>query len=105
MSLPQGPQTSPGFRHRTSVVIVGGGIAGLYCAWELGRRGGYAVTLLEGCDRYGGRIESGRLDGFVAEYGPMRFEPGLQKRFVSLCDLVGMGDELEPFPEMTPEAV
>jgi phytoene dehydrogenase-like protein len=92
-------------RQRTSVVIVGGGIAGLYCAWELGRHGGFAVTLLETRDTYGGRIETGVLDGFVAEYGPMRFEPGIQKRFVSLCGHLGMLDELERFPEMTPEAV
>jgi monoamine oxidase len=90
---------------RSSVVIIGGGIAGLYCAWELGRNGAFGVTLLELRTQFGGRIESGMLDGFVAEYGPMRFEPGIQRRFVSLCQMVGMLDELEPFPEMTPEAV
>jgi monoamine oxidase len=92
-------------RTRSSVVVVGGGIAGLYCAWELGRHGDFAVTLLDTRHEFGGRIESGRLDGFVAEYGPMRFEPGIQKRFVGLCKAVDLLDELEPFPEMTPETV
>jgi monoamine oxidase len=87
------------------VVIVGGGIAGLYCAWELGRHGDFAVTLLETRHAFGGRIESGMLDGFVAEYGPMRFEPGIQRRFVALCEALDLLGELEPFPEMTPEAV
>ena len=36
------------------VVILGGGIAGLVCAYEL-ERAGYSVTLLEARDRLGGR--------------------------------------------------
>jgi monoamine oxidase len=90
---------------RVSVAVVGGGIAGLYCALELGKHGGFAVTVLETRDEFGGRIETGNLDGFLAEYGPMRFEPGIQKRFVSLCESLDLLDKLESFPEMTPANV
>ena len=38
----------------TSVVILGGGIAGLSAAYELGKLG-YSCTLLEARDRVGGR--------------------------------------------------
>jgi phytoene dehydrogenase-like protein len=66
------------------IVIVGGGIGGLYAAYLLGLDG-YPVTVLERSDRWGGRIESVPLpdpspDSFIAEFGPMRFEPGLQEK-------------------------
>jgi monoamine oxidase len=39
-----------------SVIIVGGGLAGLSCAYEL-RRLGYEVVVLEGRGRAGGRVQ------------------------------------------------
>jgi monoamine oxidase len=41
--------------HRSDVIVIGGGAAGLAAAGELGRRG-HSVTLLEARDRLGGRI-------------------------------------------------
>lgn len=81
------------------VGIVGGGIAGLYCAWRLARsqRPRFNITLLEGLPRLGGRIETVRMDRFNAEFGPMRFEPEeVQPAFHELCkdlkiDLVAFG--------------
>jgi hypothetical protein len=75
------------------VVVVGGGIAGMYCARLLAERG-CTVDLLETTDRFGGRVETGELspgperDGppFTAEFGPMRFELDLQWRFKELVD-------------------
>ncbi|HEV8689534.1 MAG TPA: FAD-dependent oxidoreductase, partial [Ideonella sp.] len=73
----------------------GGGIAGLYCARRLANAGHRLLILETASDRWGGRIETEDLDGFIAEMGPMRFEPTLQPRFAALCDELGVG--LVPF--------
>jgi hypothetical protein len=77
------------------IVIAGGGIAGLYCARRLADAGHRVLILETASDRWGGRIETEDLDGFIAEMGPMRFEPTLQPRFAALCDELGVG--LVPF--------
>ncbi|MEK8032932.1 FAD-dependent oxidoreductase [Ideonella sp. DXS29W] len=77
------------------IVIAGGGIAGLYCARRLADAGHRVLILEAASDRWGGRIETEDLDGFIAEMGPMRFEPTLQPRFASLCAELGVG--LVPF--------
>jgi phytoene dehydrogenase-like protein len=66
-----------------SVGVVGGGIAGLYCAWKLGSLG-HSVSVFETLDRLGGRIETLDLDGFKAECGPMRFELATQPKLRKL---------------------
>jgi len=48
-----------------SVAIIGAGAAGLACAADLGRNG-FAVTILEGRDRIGGRIFSHPVKGLSA---------------------------------------
>ncbi len=57
-----------------SVVIVGGGIAGLAAAYELNllsEHGSYIdITLIEASDRIGGIVETYREAGFVMECGP-----------------------------------
>lgn len=55
---PLTPRDRPGHGHR-SVVILGGGPAGLCSAYEL-RKAGYRVTLLEARNRPGGRVWSAR---------------------------------------------
>jgi oxygen-dependent protoporphyrinogen oxidase len=52
-----------------SVAIVGGGITGLTAAFRLRERG-IAVTVYESAGRVGGPIQSERIDGFLAEWGP-----------------------------------
>jgi Flavin containing amine oxidoreductase len=66
-----------------SIAIVGGGIAGLYCARELAYYG-HDVTVLETRREFGGRIQTESLAGFKAEFGPMRFELELQPLFDDL---------------------
>ena len=93
-----------------SVIIVGGGIAGLYCAYELAAK--YhkkRVAVLEIRSEFGGRIETGDLRGFVqttpatrptfkAEFGPMRFEFPMQLRLEQLLKDLGItvGDFTPP---------
>lgn len=90
---------------RQQVVIVGGGIAGLFCARELASKD-RNVAVLELRPELGGRIETGDLRGFVqdktptrpsfkAEFGPMRFELDIQPHFRQLCQKLGV--EFEPF--------
>jgi oxygen-dependent protoporphyrinogen oxidase len=64
-------------------VVVGGGISGLVCAYEL-RQLGLPVLLLEASDRVGGVIDSVQQDGFLFELGPQSVLSS-----DSLLDLVG----------------
>lgn len=51
------------------VVIIGGGIAGLTCAWRL-HRAGRSVVVLERESKPGGSISTVRKDGYLLEMGP-----------------------------------
>jgi oxygen-dependent protoporphyrinogen oxidase len=51
------------------VIVVGGGISGLTCAWRL-QREGVDVLLLEAAPRAGGAISSLRKNGLLLEAGP-----------------------------------
>jgi oxygen-dependent protoporphyrinogen oxidase len=55
-----------------SLVVVGGGISGLVCAYAL-RRAGLDAVLLESSDRPGGVIRSERHDAWLFEHGPQSF--------------------------------
>lgn len=68
------------------IVIVGGGITGMYCAYKLANENNNEIHLLELNDKLGGRIETYKTKNgsFNAEFGPMRFEEKLQPKFVQL---------------------
>ena len=51
------------------VLVVGGGISGLACAWGL-QSGGRKVLLLEAASRAGGTIGTVRAHGCLLESGP-----------------------------------
>ncbi len=73
------------------ILIIGGGIAGLTCAYRLHSRGAN-VLLLEKSPRPGGVICSIRRDGFLFDLGPQSFlstEPLVQ--FISE---IGLHDRL-----------
>jgi protoporphyrinogen oxidase len=57
---------------RRRVVVVGGGITGLTCAWQLARAG-HAVSVYEQGDRMGGLASSFRVGDSVFDYGPHEF--------------------------------
>lgn len=50
-------------------VVIGGGFGGMAAALRLRKRG-YAVTLVDRCDRLGGRAQVFERDGFVFDAGP-----------------------------------
>lgn len=62
------PDLPPGSGAGKSVVILGGGIAGLVSAYEL-RKAGYAVTVLEARRRIGGRVWSIRGGDRIEQIG------------------------------------
>ncbi|KAB8331353.1 FAD-dependent oxidoreductase [Scytonema tolypothrichoides VB-61278] len=82
-----------------SVVVVGGGLAGLACAYELSQRG-FAVTLLEKSPQLGGKIASWQIEvlgdtfkmehgfhGFFPQYynlNNLAYELGISENFKSL---------------------
>ncbi len=50
------------------ILIIGGGIAGLSCAYQLTKTG-YRCRLLEASDRVGGRVRTDEVDGFLLDRG------------------------------------
>jgi hypothetical protein len=82
---------------RSDTVIVGGGITGLYICYKLSQIKGvnHTISLFEGTSRFGGRIETVEMDGFLAEYGPMRFEKIAQPLLMDL--IAELGQETKSF--------
>ncbi|MCX7357278.1 MAG: NAD(P)/FAD-dependent oxidoreductase [Alphaproteobacteria bacterium] len=67
------------------VAVIGGGVAGCYCAYRLAGRDGRSVALFEGSGRIGGRLWSVPLrGGGLAEIGGMFFRENQR----SVCELV-----------------
>lgn len=83
MSLPA-PTAHP-------VLVIGGGISGLVCAYHL-QQAGIPVRLLEAGSRPGGVIAKKEKDGFRFDLGPQSFlstEP-----LLALIDALGLKDQL-----------
>ena len=79
------------------IAIVGGGISGLTAAFELERekrrRAPLEYVLFESSARFGGVIQTERVDGCVIEAGPDSFLT--EKPWAAdLCCEVGLGDQL-----------
>jgi oxygen-dependent protoporphyrinogen oxidase len=83
-----------------TVVVVGGGVAGLTVACRLQRRagefpGGLNVLCLEDSHRPGGNIRTSREDGYVCEWGPNGFLDNAPATLELARDL-GIEDRLLP---------
>ncbi|ABA19662.1 UDP-galactopyranose mutase [Trichormus variabilis ATCC 29413] len=96
-----------------SVIVIGGGLAGLACAYELSQRG-FTVTLIEKSPQLGGKIASWQIEAvgetFMMEHGFHGFFPqyynlksivaelGINDNFQSLnfYSVVYRGDQYKP---------
>jgi len=77
------------------LVVVGGGIAGLAAAYYAGRQlvNPRQVAIVEREDRWGGKILTERVKGFIIEGGPDTFIAA-KPWAVDLCRELGIGDRL-----------
>ena len=76
----------------SDTIIIGGGITGLYTSYKLKQLKGvtHTISLFESTDRFGGRIETVEMGGFLAEYGPMRFEKMAQPLLMDIIAELGL---------------
>ncbi|XP_067930018.1 achacin-like [Watersipora subatra] len=73
------------------VVIIGGGISGLYTAWRLGNTTKLKILVLEATDRLGGRFLTCEMPGgFNADLGAMRYSPNCHPILDSLVQELGV---------------
>lgn len=77
-----------------NVTIVGGGLTGLTAAYYLGHaKPEWNITLYEQAPRFGGKIQTQRVDGFVVELGPDSYL-GRKTEMTDLVHDLGLGDTL-----------
>lgn len=80
------------------IAIVGGGVSGVYSAWQLKKATPHKkIILFEGSQHIGGRLLSVRppdIPNMVAELGGMRILPAVQPRITQLID--ALNQELPP---------
>jgi protoporphyrinogen/coproporphyrinogen III oxidase len=74
------------------VVVIGGGISGLVCAYRL-KQLGVPVTLFEASDRAGGLVGTIQKDGFQFESGPQSFQS--TESMLALIRELGIDGELQ----------
>ncbi|MBI5135105.1 FAD-dependent oxidoreductase [Candidatus Uhrbacteria bacterium] len=76
------------------IAVVGAGISGLTCAWEL-QKAGHDVTVFEAADRVGGRMGTRLKDGFHFDTGT-NFFIGQYTQTKKLGEELGVGDRWQP---------
>jgi protoporphyrinogen/coproporphyrinogen III oxidase len=75
----------------SKILVIGGGISGLACAWRL-RQLGRPALLLERGPRFGGVIDTVEQNGFRFDIGPQSFTN--TQALSELIDELGLGSEL-----------
>ena len=81
------------------VVVVGAGISGLTCAWQL-RSAGLDVLVLEAKQTPGGVMSSHKVDGFLVESGPNTILP--TPRMLTMVNQLGLSEDLVTVPPKSP---
>ncbi len=84
------------------VVVVGAGISGLTCAWQL-RRAGLDVLVLEAKERPGGVISSHRVDDFLVESGPQTILPTPEA--LAVVNELGLSGDVVTAPPKSPRFI
>jgi len=83
-------------------LVVGAGISGLVCAYEL-RKAGIDVQIIESSTTPGGVIRSERRDGYLLELGPQSFNA--TSAVLKLCRELNIDDQLVRAPANAPRYV
>jgi protoporphyrinogen/coproporphyrinogen III oxidase len=76
----------------SSVLVVGGGITGLSAAWEVAGAG-RPVTLVESQPRFGGKVHTERIAGYLIEHGPDSFIT-YKPAALELARELGLGEQV-----------
>jgi protoporphyrinogen/coproporphyrinogen III oxidase len=84
------------------VIVIGGGISGLACAYRL-KQLGVPVILLEASARVGGLVGTVRKNGFLFESGPQSFQG--TESLIDLIREVGVETELQKADPRAPRFV
>ena len=85
--------------HIHDIVIIGGGISGLFLAYNLIQEDKYKdILLIEGSSELGGRIRSEKLDEIPLEMGGARFSSE-HLRLLSLIKKLGFEDKIVELPK------
>jgi oxygen-dependent protoporphyrinogen oxidase len=88
---------------RKHVIVIGGGVSGLTCAYRLQQRG-WNVTVLEAANRVGGFLQSASHPaGFRYEEGPLYFVDG--PRIMALIREIGLDSDLVTADLMLPRYI
>lgn len=79
------------------ISIVGGGLAGLACAYELLKKGSFEVNVLEALSALGGRLQSRIVHGHSVDFGGFLIYPWY-KQCHALIRALGLADALAKTP-------
>ncbi len=74
------------------ILVIGGGISGLACAWRLQQAGLRRASCSNAAARFGGVIDTVEKDGFLFDIGPQSFTN--TKALSALIEELGLGGEL-----------
>ncbi len=85
-----------------SVIVIGGGISGLVCAYMLKKRN-VDVLVLESSDSPGGVIRSVKQNGYLFETGPQSFSTAPQLN--ALIEDLGLANEFIAAPAKAPRYI
>lgn len=80
-------------RKTEGVIVIGGGISGLACAWTL-KRAGVKVSVIEAFERVGGDLRTEKAEGYTLETGPHSWIPSADAVW-SLIAEAGMEDAVQ----------
>ncbi|EFA79410.1 amine oxidase [Heterostelium album PN500] len=69
-------------------IVIGGGLSGLQCAYTL-KKQGHSVLVLEARNRFGGRTESLKVDGYWFDLGG-QWMGGTHKHLKEICKEIGV---------------
>jgi oxygen-dependent protoporphyrinogen oxidase len=94
---------SGGGRALASIIVVGGGLAGLTCAWRL-RRAGHRVEVFERAGEPGGRLRSDVRGGFQLTGAPATFARGA-RNLETVAQALGLTDRIRTLPSASTQVL